>query len=486
VIDLSVNATIRDKTVDYCREKRITLPTFAMMNDPQKVPGKIKEQLRQIDLWEVHPANLYRICWKNDPQESGGLFGEVNHRVLPPELTGCRATIVVLVGRWFPTGAHKVGATFGCLVPRLVTGQFDPQETKAVWPSTGNYCRGGAYISALLACRAVAILPEGMSQERFEWLRKIAGEVIATPGSESNVKEIFDKCWELRKSGENLRIFNQFDELGNPLWHFAVTAKAIEEILQSHFSAGKRLAGYVASSGSGGTLGAGYYLKQRFPRTKLAVGEALQCPTLLYNGFGSHRIEGIGDKHVPWVHDCKETDFLIAVDDAAPMRLLRLFNEENGRRALVSDGVSEELVAELDFLGISGIGNLIAAIKFAKYGELTEEDIVVTIATDSMQLYGSRLEELSKEKGPYTAADAQRDIELMKSTAIDHIKELTYYDRKTIHNLKYFTWVEQQGRDVNELNEQWYQHDPYWNGTFAQAEEIDALIADFNDRVGLL
>jgi hypothetical protein len=249
---------------------------------------------------------------------------------------------------------------------------------------------------------------------------------------------------------------------------------------------GKRLAGYVASSGSGGTLGAGYYLKQRFPRAKLAVGEALQCPTLLYNGFGAHRIEGIGDKHVPWVHDCKETDFLIAVDDAVPMRLLRLFNEENGRRALVAEGVSEELAAELDFLGISGIGNLVAAIKFAKYGELTAEDIVVTIATDSMQLYGSRLEELSKEKGPYTAADAQRDIELLKSTAIEHIKELTYYDRKRIHNLKYFTWIEQQGRDVSELDEQWYRHDPYWNGTFAQAEEIDALIEDFNDRVGLL
>jgi cysteine synthase A len=486
VIDLRVNATIRDKTVNYCREKMITLPTFAMMNDPQKVPGKIKEQLRHIDLWEVHPANLYRICWKNDPQQSGGLFGGVNCRVLPPELTGCRATIVVLVGRWFPTGAHKVGATFGCLVPRLVTGQFDPQETKAVWPSTGNYCRGGAYISALLACRAVAILPEGMSQERFEWLRNIAGEVIATPGSESNVKEIFDKCWELRKSGENLQIFNQFDELGNPLWHFAVTAQAIEEILQSSLSVGKRLAGYVASSGSGGTLGAGYYLKQRFPRAKLVVGEALQCPTLMYNGFGSHRIEGIGDKHVPWVHDCKETDFLIAVDDAVPMRLLRLFNEASGRRALVSEGVSEELAAELDFLGISGIGNLVAAIKFAKYSELTEEDIVVTIATDSMQLYGSRLEELSKEHGPYTAADAQRDIELLKSTAIDHVKELTYYDRKAIHNLKYFTWVEQQGRDVNELNQQWYQHDLYWNKTFAQVEKIDALIEDFNDRVGLL
>jgi cysteine synthase A len=367
-----------------------------------------------------------------------------------------------------------------------VTGQFDPQETKAVWPSTGNYCRGGAYISALLACSAVAILPEGMSQERFEWLRNIAGEVIATPGSESNVKEIFDKCWELRKSGENLQIFNQFDELGNPLWHFAVTAKAIEEILQSQFSAGKRLAGYVASSGSGGTLGAGYYLKQRFPRAKLAVGEALQCPTLLYNGFGSHRIEGIGDKHVPWVHDCKETDFLIAVDDAVPMRLLRLFNEGNGRRALVAEGVSEELASELDVLGISGIANLVAAIKFAKYGELTEEDVVVTIATDSMQLYGSRLEELSQELGPYTAADAQRDIELMESISIDHVKELTYYDRKAIHNLKYFTWVEQQGREVDELNAQWYQHDLYWDKTFAQVERIDALIEDFNDRVGLL
>lgn len=486
MIDLNINATIRDKNIDYCRSKNITLPTIDMMIRPHKVPGKVKDQLKHIGLWDVHPANLYRICWKNEPQDFGGLFSEVNHRVLPPELTGCRATIIVLVGRWFPTGAHKVGATFGCLVPRLVTGQFDPQETKAVWPSTGNYCRGGAYLSALLACRAIAILPEGMSKERFDWLRRIAGEVIATPGCESNVKEIFDKCWELRASGENLQIFNQFDELGNPLWHFAVTGQAVEEILQPRLGRGMRLAGYVASSGSGGTLGAGYYLKQRFPRTKLVVGEALQCPTLLLNGFGDHRIEGIGDKHVPWVHDCKETDFVIAVDDEIPMRLLRLFNEEKGRRALVAEGVPEELVTELDFLGISGIGNLIGAIKFAKYSELKAKDIVVTIATDSMALYGSRLEELSKECGPYTDADAQRDVELAKSITIDHVKELSYYDRKAIHNLKYFTWIEQQGRDISELNEQWYGHDSYWNGTFNQVDQIDSLIKEFNDKVGLL
>ena len=486
MIDLSLNQQILEKNAAYCRDKGITLPTFAMMQDPAKVPEKIREQLRRTGLWDLHPANLYRITWRNAPKDSGGLFGDVNHFLLPPELTGCRATIIMLAGRWFPTGAHKVGATYGCLAPRLVTGQFDPQQTKAVWPSTGNYCRGGAYISALLACQAIAILPEEMSRERFEWLSEIAGEVIATPGCESNVKEIFDKCWELRKSGEDLRIFNQFDELGNPLWHYAVTGNAVEALLEHYLTGGKRYAGYVSSSGSGGTLGAGYYLKRRYPRSQLVAAEALQCPTLLYNGFGGHRIEGIGDKHVPWVHNCKETDFVAGVDDELPMRLLRLFNEPLGRKALEADGVSPELVARLDLLGISGIGNLIAAIKYAKYNELTEDDYVVSIATDSLQLYGSRLGELERERGAYAERDAQRDIELLRSVGIDHIRELNYYDRKTIHNLKYYTWIEQQGREVEELNAQWYEHDNYWYGTFDQVEEIDALINDFNDRVGLL
>jgi cysteine synthase len=457
-----------------------------MMKNPEKVPEKIKEQLKTTGLWDLHPANLYRITWNNEPRDAGGLFGGVNHFVLPPEITGCRANIIMLAGRWFPTGAHKVGATFGCLAPTLVTGQFDPQKTKAVWPSTGNYCRGGAYISALLACNAIAILPEEMSRERFEWLKSIAGQVIATPGCESNVKEIFDKCWELRNSGEDLRIFNQFDEMGNPLWHYAVTGNAVETLLNQYLTTGKRFAGYVSSSGSGGTLGAGYYLKQKFPRSKLVAAEALQCPTLLYNGFGAHRIEGIGDKHVPWVHDCKETDFAVGVDDEVPMRALRLFNEPVGRQALIANGVEERLTEQLDLLGISGIGNLVAAIKFAKYNELTEDDYIVSIATDSMQLYGSRLSELEEERGAYTEADAQRDIELINAIAIDHTKELSYYDRKTVHNLKYYTWVEQQGRDAQELNAQWFDHADYWAPMFDQVDAIDELIMEFNDRVGLL
>lgn len=486
MIDLTLHAEIIEKNVAYCREKGITLPTFAMMRNPENVPEKVKQRLKNTGLWDVDSANLYRITWNNQPQESGGLFGGVNHFLLPPELTGCKATIIMLAGRWFPTGAHKVGATYGCLAPGLVTGQFDPQQTKAVWPSTGNYCRGGAYISALLACNAIAILPEEMSKERFEWLNTIAGEVIATPGCESNVKEIFDKCWELRTSGEDLRIFNQFDEMGNPLWHYSVTGHAVETLLDQYLAEGKRFAGYVSSSGSGGTLGAGYYLKQKYPRAQIVAAEALQCATLLYNGFGAHRIEGIGDKHVPWVHDCKETDFVVAVDDEVPMRALRLFNEPIGRNALINNGVAADLVGQLDLLGISGIGNMIAAIKYAKYNELTEDDYVVSIATDSMQLYGSRLSELEQERGAYQEADAQRDIEMLDSVGIDHVKELSYYDKKTVHNLKYYTWIEQQGRDVQELNDQWYNHDNYWYAMFDQVDAIDELITDFNTRVGLL
>jgi cysteine synthase A len=486
MIDLTINQEVLAKNVAYCREKKISLPTFAMMKDPGKIPAAIKDQLKTIGLWDLHSANLYRISWNNEQKDSGGLFGGANHFVLPPELTGCRANIIMMSGRWFPTGAHKVGATFGCLAPGLVTGQFDPQKTKAVWPSTGNYCRGGAYISALLASNAIAILPEEMSKERFEWLNKIAGQVIATPGCESNVKEIFDKCWELRNSGEDLRIFNQFDELGNPLWHYTVTGSAIEQVLNQYLTGDKKFAGYISSSGSGGTLAAGSYLKKQFPGSKIAAAEALQCPTLLQNGFGGHRIEGIGDKHVPWVHDCKETDFVVAVDDEVPMRLLRLFNEGVGRDALVASGVDADLVSKLDLLGISGIGNMIAAIKFAKYNELTEDDYVVSIATDSMQLYGSRLEELTEERGNYTESDTQRDLQLLSSVGLDNMKELNYYDKKSIHNLKYYTWIEQQAKDVDELNAQWYDHDNYWNNTFNQVDKIDELITDFNNKVGLL
>ena len=485
-IDLTKHADRLERAVKRARERNIIIPTFAQMKDPSLIPDKIKNELKNIGLWDVTARNLFRIHWKNEPVAKGGAFGGVNYLEFPSSLTGTKARIIALVGKWFPTGAHKVGAAFGCLVPRLVTGQFDPTTQKAVWPSTGNYCRGGAYDSTILACESIAILPEGMSKERFDWLKKVAGETIATPGSESNVKEIFDKCWELRKSGQDLMIFNQFEEFGNYLWHYEITGHAMEEVIKKELRKGGRFGGVALTTGSAGTIACGDYLKQAFPASQIIASEALQCPTLLMNGFGAHRIEGIGDKHVPWIHNVKNTDVVVAIDDIAVVNIMRLFNEPIGRAYLKKQGVPETIVNQLDLLGFSGIANCLSAIKFAKYEGLGEEDVVITVLTDSMELYSSRIAEYRKDFGEFTENHAAATFDhYLKGISSDYLLDLTTMDRKRIHNLKYYTWVEQQGKTYNEINAQW-DDDNYWTDIQKQVPEIDALIGEFNDRVGLL
>ncbi len=486
MIDLTIYKDRLEQTIERVRERNFIIPTFAQMKDPSLIPDSIKEKLRSLELWDVTPENLFRITWKNEPTEKGGGYGGVNYLEIPSSLTGVDARIIALVGKWMPTGSHKVGAAFGCLVPPLVTGQFDPTTQKAVWPSTGNYCRGGAYDSSLLACQSIAILPEGMSQERFDWLSNIAGEVIKTPGTESNVKEIFDKCWELKASGEDLMIFNQFEEFGNYLWHYDITGHAMEEVLQKELRPNDNYAGVVLTTGSAGTIACGDYLKQLFPASRIAAGEAWQCPTLLENGFGEHRIEGIGDKHVPWIHNVKNTDMIIALDDNVIVNLARLFNEPAGHKYLVEKGVTETFIENLELLGFSSIANLAMAIKFAKYYELGESDVVFTVFTDSMELYQSRLKEMREEFGEYQASDAAadfaRDLHGLKT---DQMLETRYTDRRRIHNLKYYTWVEQQGRTYEEILSQWNDRD-YWTSIQKMVPEIDRLIDAFNKRVGLI
>jgi cysteine synthase len=465
------------KTAARCKERGVVIPTFAQMRDPNLIPDAMKKKLSGVGLWDINPLNLFRITWKNDMQT--GMFGGVNYLEIPSAITGVNARIIGLIGKYFPTGAHKVGAAFGCLVPRLVSGEFDPSRHKAVWPSTGNFCRGGAFDCALLGCTPVAILPEEMSKERFQWLREIGAEVIATPGCESNVKEIYDKCWELKKDPINV-IFNQFDEFGNPIWHYNVTGPAIEEVFRGLGSPKLRAAAYISATGSAGTIAAGDFLKKQYPQLKIVASEALQCPTLFMNGFGGHRIEGIGDKHVPWVHNVRNTDAVAAVDDEDCMRVLRLFNEPDGKHYLSSLGVPQQQVERLSLLGISGIGNLLAAMKTAKYFELTKDDVIFTIFTDSVDLYQSRLEELRKERGTYSSVEAAKDhAGPLAHQSIDFFKELGYYDRKTIHNLKYYTWVEQQGKTYEEINAQW---DPeYWRSLFEdEVGYFDTLIREFN------
>jgi cysteine synthase A len=479
---------VLEKTIERARARNIILPTFAQQKDPSRIPAKIAARLKDVGLWDMDPANLFRITWKNEPVEMGGGFGEGNWIEFPKAITGVDATIIGIVGKWFPTGAHKVGAAYGCLVPRLVTGNFDPATQKAVWPSTGNYCRGGAYDCALLACPAVAILPEGMSRERFEWLEEIGtDEIIATPGTESNVKEIYDKCWELRETrGDGVVIFNQFEEFGNAIWHYQMTGSLIGEIFANHYSGGKRLSAYVSATGSAGTIAAGDYLRTQHPGIRVVATEALQCPTLLQFGFGDHRIEGIGDKHIPWVHNVRNTNMVAAVDDEQTMQLMRLFNEKEGRECLLREGVDEATLQSLAMVGISGICNLVASIKTARYYDMDGRDVIFTPLTDSMQLYSSRMEEAQEAHGPYTTRLAdQHYARYLQGISTDHMRELTYADQKALHNFKYFTWVEQQGRTSDELRQLW--DEDFWQQVFSQevVDEWDRLIDTFNEATGL-
>ena len=469
------------RTARRCRERGIRIPTLAQMRDPSLVPPEVVAALRTTGMSDVNPLNLFRISWKNDVATGG--FGPVNALEIPSCLSGVPAKIVGLVGSAFPTGAHKVGAAFGCLIPRLVSGEFDPEVHKAVWPSTGNFCRGGAFDCAVLGCTAVAVLPEEMSRERFTWLRTIGAEVIPTPGCESNVKEIYDACRELRRDPAYM-IFNQFEEFGNPVWHYAVTGPALEEVARARCAPGRHPAAYVSATGSAGTIAAGDYLKTKHPSLLVVASEALQCPTLLENGFGAHRIEGIGDKHVPWVHNVRNTDAVAAIDDEDCLRVLRLFNEPAGVEYLSLCAVPSDIRPRLPLLGISSICNLLAAIKTARYYDLGADDVILTVFTDSRALYDSRIEELREELGEYTLIQAARDhAGPLEHQGPSHFRELGYRDRRALHNLKYYTWVEQQGKTVDELEELW---DPaFWESLFGEEPaEFDRMITEFNRLAG--
>ena len=457
------------------------------MKNPSLISDKVKKKLQPLGLWDINPLNLFRINWHNDVKS--GLYGGVNFLEIPSKITGVKARIFGIIGKYFPTGAHKVGAAFGCLVPRLVSGEFDPTTQKAVWPSTGNYCRGGAYDCALLDAPAIAILPEEMSKERFDWLRQIGtSEIFATPGCESNVKEIYDKCWALTKErGEKIVIFNQFAEFGNSMWHFHVTGSAVEEAFDAVKGPGSRLAAWVSSTGSAGTISAGDYVKKISPHARVVASEALQCPTLLSCGFGGHRIEGIGDKHVPWVHNVRNTDAVVAVDDESCMRVFRLFNEPDGQAALLDAGVPKNVIEKLPLLGISSISNMLSAVKTAKFFELDEKDCLFMPFTDGADMYLSRLQELREQQGAYSKNQATIDWErYLLGENTQNMMELTYHDRKRLHNFKYYTWVEQQGKTVEEINELW---DPdFWEEAFSpsQINYWDKLITDFNAQTKVL
>jgi cysteine synthase A len=482
---------VRQKAVKRLRELNVALPTLAELADPDLIPDRLQATLSGVDPDEPLAANLWRVHWFNDEARTGRV-DVPGYLVLPEALTGVKAKIVVALGGRFPMiGAHKVLAAYGCLVPRLVTGRFDPTRDKAIWPSTGNYCRGGVAISRTLGCRGVAVLPAGMSRERFDWLEKWVSDpadIIRTPGTESNVKEIYDKCAELSRDPGNV-IVNQFSEFGNYLVHYYCTGRALDRVFADLRSSepGLRLTAFVAATGSAGTIAAGDYLKS-IHGTKIAAVEAVECPTMLYNGYGEHNIQGIGDKHIPLIQNVMNTDLVAGVSDRSTDALNLLFNDSIGRAYLTKRRkLDSALVKEFVNIGLSGIANIIAAIKIAKRLELGASDAIITVATDSATLYDSeRKSYLGRHySGGFDEVHAGEIFgHHLQAIADDHLIELTHVDRRRIFNLGYYTWVEQQGVPAADFDRR--RQGAFWKELQATIPAWDKLIADFNEDTGAM
>ncbi len=485
-----VDREVYSRTVDRFREARILLPSFAELAAPAGIPPGIRYALAGVKADAADPRNLFRVHWYNDRGRAGQVAVPV-HVVVPSELTGVEARIVVTIGELFPMiRAHKVLAAYGCLAPRIISGQFDPTRDRAVWPSTGNYCRGGVAISRLMGCRGVAVLPGGMSRERFAWLEDWVSDpadIIRTAGTESNVKEIYDKCAELSADPGNV-IFNQFSEFGNHLAHYLCTGRALGAVFEAmaETEPGLQLRAFTSASGSAGTLGAGDYLKERYG-TKIVAVEALECPTMLANGYGEHNIQGIGDKHIPLIHNVMNTDLAAAVSDRATDQLSVLFSAGAGLEYLrVRRRVPESVLDALPAFGLSSICNILAAVKTAKYLRLGPDDVVITVATDGAGMYGSERERIAARDFPdgFDMVDAAEVFSRwMLAADADHLVETTLADRDRIFNLGYYTWVEQQGVSLSDFETR--RDQPFWTGLRNRLQAWDAMIGEFNERTGL-
>ena len=478
-----MQSNVVEKTAKYFKEKGVVLPTISELKNPDSINEDIKNKVLKLDKDAMDPANLFRVHWFNKRDHSK--FLDVpEHIVLPSEFTGVEAKIIVNLGRYFPLiTAHKVLAAYGCLLPRILNGSFDYTKHKAVWPSTGNYCRGGVAISKILGFKSVAILPEGMSKERFNWLEKWVenkNDIIKTTGTESNVKEIYDACNELEKDKNN-DIINQFDEYYNYATHRAITGSSFEKsFLKVKGDSNLRARFYVSASGSSGTLAAGDYLKENL-NAQIAVVEATECPTLLYNGYGEHNIQGIGDKHVPLIHNVMNSDYVVGISDEATNNLNLLFNTDEGKNYLLKrKGFDPDFVDRLPEFGFSSIANIIASIKLAKKMKLTKNDAIITVATDGADLYET---ELAKTKKQFSkiydqVTCAEIFAKNFEAITVDHTLELSQIDKERIFNLGYYTWVEQQGTSLEEFESRRSQS--FWDKHYKDMISLDEKIKEFN------
>jgi cysteine synthase len=438
-------------------------PTYAEMREPSLLPNDLRGKARQARARPLDALNLWNIGWKSS--------GALAYTVLPELLTGVPSPIVVLSGRSFPTGSHKVGPAYAILAEKQLEGECRPGQHTLVFPSTGNFGIGGAWVGPRLGYRSAVVLPAEMSAERFTMIEGYGAEVVKTPGSESNVKEIYDRVRQLRGEPHN-RVLNQFEEFGNYRFHFHCTAAAVLELARA---LRLQVGAFVSAMGSGGTIAAGEAIKGHHPGAATVAVEPVQCPTLYDAGFGPHRIEGIGDKHVTWIHNVWATDLLVCVDDQECLEGLQLLQQ--GTETLEAEGIAAELAESwVGLFGVSGVCNVLGAIKAARHYGLRPDQGIFTVATDGFDRYPSVLQRLDEDLGPMTREEARRRLSIFTNQKLDHVLEATRAVRRRWHNQKYYTWVEQQGKTAAELREQ---EDPaFWVGQQERAAEVDRAIRE--------
>jgi cysteine synthase len=446
-------------------------PTFDEMLHPDTMPAAKRQSAlnarKNNDL--LNPDLLWDITWRRPD-------GKVRCHVVPKALTGVDCDIVVLHGHGFPTGSHKVGATYSGALERQLKGDVTPGVHTLVWPSTGNYGIGGAWVGPRMGYESIVILPEEMSAERFQRIENYGAHVIKTAGCESNVKEIFDACKEIAKRGE-IRVLNQFEELANYRFHWHVTGNsacdAVEE-LAAEGKVGGKVAAFVSAMGSAGTIAAGDRCKQRYIDCKIVGLEPVQCPTLYSNGYGGHDIQGIGDKHVTWIHNVTNMDALACVDDIECKLVLQVLTDPTGQKYLKDNlGLSND---EVEFfgsqVGISGICNILGAIKTAKHFGIGKGQTIVTVCTDGFDRYPSVMAQMQETYGPITEMEAHARIRsILLNQKTDYVQEGTVINRARWHQLKYYTWVEQQGKTVEELEAMRSQD--FWLAQQAKVADVD-------------
>jgi cysteine synthase len=360
-------------------------PTYDEMAHPSHIDPKIRELALKNKENELNPINLFNINWRDENNQ-------VHKFILPKALTGVEANIVVLLGKYYPSGSHKVGPAYSTLIEGCVDQTIIPGKHTILGPSTGNFGIGVSYICNLMKYDSIVIMPDNMSKERYQRIKKYGAKLDLTPGTESDVILTLERTFELKKDPKN-RSLAQFELLPNYRFHRHVTGNACVDAVKDVGNG--RIACFASAPGSAGTLAAGDFIKKVFPEAKVAALEPYECSTLMNGGRGQHRIEGIGDKMCTLIHNVLNTDFIALIKDEESVQGLKLIHD--GIDVLVENGIERNVAEEMrELFGVSGICNIIGAIKMAKHLKLGPDDNVVTIATDGFDRYETVLKDLDK------------------------------------------------------------------------------------------